>query len=190
MNKNKNKLSDEDLILQFQNGDSIAFNLICERYSNRLVNFIFRFVYDMEEAEDLAQDTLVKVYKNKNSYKSIAKFSTWIYTIAGNLAKTRLRQKKSRKTTPMSQIGKDDFNVIETISGNLEQGVKVDEEYENMLEKALTKLPIDFRMVIILRQIQGLPYEDISKIVDMPIGTVKSRINRARKKLKELLYDK
>jgi len=189
MNINNNQITDEDLILQFQNGDEIAFNAICERYRDKLINFIFRFIYDVSEAEDLAQDTLLKVYQNKHSYKSIAKFSTWIYTIAGNLAKTRLRQKKTRKTTPMSHIGKDDFDIIQTISGNIEEGTKVDEEFENALENALDKLSLDFRLVIILRQVQGLPYEDISKIISMPIGTVKSRINRARKKLKELLYD-
>jgi len=189
MNTNKNQLTDEDLIVQFQNGDVIAFNVLCERYRDRLINFIFRFVYDVSEAEDLAQDTLLKVYQKKHSYKNIAKFSTWIHTIAGNLAKTRLRQKKSRRTTPMSHVGKDDFDMIGNIPGNIEEGIRIDEEHENAMQKALDKLSIDFRLVIILRQVQGLPYEDISKIISMPIGTVKSRINRARKKLKELLYD-
>ena len=129
------------------------------------------------------------IQQKKHSYKNIAKFSTWIHTIAGNLAKTRLRQKKGRRTTPISQIGKDDFDFIGNIQGNIEKGTKIDEEHENDMQKALDKLSVDFRLVIILRQIQGLPYEDISKIISMPIGTVKSRINRARKKLKELLFD-
>ena len=143
MNKNKNKLSDEDLILQFQNGDSIAFNLICERYSNRLVNFIFRFVYDMEEAEDLAQDTLIKVYKNKNSYKSIAKFSTWIYTIAGNFAKTELRKKKRRKTYSNSELVFSETELIVPDSSNESDKEILNQSLKSDLKECLSDLPLE-----------------------------------------------
>ena len=95
MSDNKFQITDEDLILRFQSGDENAYSEIVSRYRDRLVNFIFRFMNDFDQAEDLAQDTLLKVYTHKHYYKNIAKFSTWIYTIASNLAKTELRKKKN-----------------------------------------------------------------------------------------------
>ena len=108
MSDNKFQITDEDLILRFQSGDENAYSEIVSRYRDRLVNFIFRFMNDFDQAEDLAQDTLLKVYTHKHYYKNIAKFSTWIYTIASNLAKTELRKKKNRKTSSLSNMGLDD----------------------------------------------------------------------------------
>ena len=108
MRDNKFQITDEDLILRFQSGDENAYSEIVSRYRDRLVNFIFRFMNDFDQAEDLAQDTLLKVYTHKHYYKNIAKFSTWIYTIASNLAKTELRKKKNRKTSSLSNMGLDD----------------------------------------------------------------------------------
>ena len=97
MSDNKFQITDEDLILRFQSGDENAYSEIVSRYRDRLVNFIFRFMNDFDQAEDLAQDTLLKVYTHKHYYKNIAKFSTWIYTIARNLANTELRKKNRAK---------------------------------------------------------------------------------------------
>ena len=102
------KLSDEILIKKFQNGDVNAYNEIVYRYKDRLLNFIYRFLNDIDRSEDLVQDTLLKLYTHKDSYQEIAKFSTWLYTIAANLAKTELRKKKTRKVTNLSQIGPED----------------------------------------------------------------------------------
>lgn len=86
--------TDEQLIARFQEGDEYAFDLLVKRYRDPLMNFIFRFVGDRTDSEDILQETFLRLYKNKHYYKEIAKFSTWIYTIAGNLAKTELRKKK------------------------------------------------------------------------------------------------
>ena len=91
--------SDEELIARFQNGDEQAYVELVNRYRDRLMTFVYRFVNDGVIAEDIVQDTLVKLYTHKDYYRNIAKFSTWIYTIAGNLAKTELRKKKRRKVT-------------------------------------------------------------------------------------------
>jgi RNA polymerase sigma-70 factor (ECF subfamily) len=93
----KFQLTDEELIGRFQAGDEGAFEEIVNRYADRLLNFAYRFVLDREEAEDIVQDTFLKVYQNRHAYKEIAKFSTWIYTITGNLAKTILRKRRNRK---------------------------------------------------------------------------------------------
>ena len=91
-----NSLSDEQLILSFQQDNMQAYNILVSRFKDQLFNFIYRYVNDHQSAEDLLQETFLRLYKNKHYYKEIAKFSTWIYTIAGNLAKTELRRKKRR----------------------------------------------------------------------------------------------
>ena len=88
---NQFRYTDEELIARFQEGDEQAYVELVNRYRDRLMTFVFRFVYDMEQAEDIVQDALLKLYTHKHYYKNIAKFSTWMYTIAGNLAKTELR---------------------------------------------------------------------------------------------------
>ena len=188
---NKIALTDEELILAFQDGDRDAFNHIVERYKNKLTNFLYRFTYDIASAEDLAQDTLLKVYINKDSYKEIAKFSTWIYTIASNLAKTELRKIKRRKTYTISDLSTDDreFVIHQSDAESFE-----DEEDTlvsgKILQKCLNNLDDEFKNIIILRDIQELSYDEISKILKIPLGTVKSRINRGRFKLKDLLKQK
>jgi len=102
------KLTDEKLIARFQDGDINAYNELVKRYKDRLLNFVFRYFNNREQAEDVVQDTLIKLYTHASYYKNIAKFSTWIYTIAGNFAKTELRKKKTRKVTNNSQLGPED----------------------------------------------------------------------------------
>ena len=184
-------LTDEQLIVQFQNGDSDAFNHLVNRYKDRLTNFIYRFTYDRDSAEDLAQDTLLKVYINKNSYKNIAKFSTWVYTIASNLAKTELRKLKRRKTYSVSDLSTDDRKfVMQRADEESFESVEDTTVSGAILEKSLHELDNEFKNIIILRDIQELSYDEISKILQIPLGTVKSRINRGRFKLKDILKNK
>lgn len=183
------RYSDEELIGKFQAGDEQAYVELVNRYRDRLMTFVYRYVNDMTQAEDIVQDTMVKLYTHRHFYREIAKFSTWIYTIAGNLAKTELRKKKRRKVTFLSQMGTEDkdFDIPapETDSDSVIQG----EFLEQRLQVAIQQLPLHFRTVIILRDIQELSYEEISKIVDVPLGTVKSRINRARLQLQDALKE-
>mgnify|MGYP001430444114 CR=1 FL=1 len=186
---NEFKFSDEELILRFQKGDEQSYIELVNRYRDRLINFIYRFVNDTESAEDIVQDALLKVYTHKHYYKNIAKFSTWLYTIAGNLAKTELRKKKTRKVTNLSQMGPEDKD-FELTSNEPETDKATQNEYlEKRIQIAINKLPLHFKTVTILREIQELSYEEISKIVDVPLGTVKSRINRARLQLQKELKD-
>jgi len=187
----KMTLTDEELILAFQNGDRDAFNHIVNRYKDKLTNFLYRFTYVIDAAQDLAQDTLLKVYINKDSYKQIAKFSTWIYTIASNLAKTELRKIKRRKTFTISDLSTDDREFV--IHRSDEDSFENEEDNSvsgKILEKCLDELDNEFKNIIILRDIQELSYDEISKILQIPLGTVKSRINRGRFKLKDLLKQK
>jgi len=184
-------LTDEELILAFQKGDRGSFNYLCNRYKDKLTNFIYRFTSDIDSAQDLAQDTLLKVYINKDSYKEIAKFSTWIYTIAGNLAKTELRKIKRRQTYSVSDLSKDDREfVIHRPGDDPFEGTEDTRGDDKILHKSLVELDDEFRNIVILRDIQELSYDEISKILQIPLGTVKSRINRGRFKLKDILKEK
>ena len=96
--------TDEDLIERFQDGDEQAYVELVNRYRDRLMNFVYRFTSDSEQSEDIVQETLIKLYTHKHYYKKIAKFSTWIYTIARNLANTELRKKSRTKSMYLSQM--------------------------------------------------------------------------------------
>ena len=108
----KHQYSDEELIRRFQEGDEYAYLELVNRYRDRLMNFTYRFLGNEEDAEDIVQDTFVKLYTHKHFYRNIAKFSTWIYTIAANLAKTELRKRKRRKVSYLSQMGTDERILI------------------------------------------------------------------------------
>lgn len=181
--QNKFIYSDEQLMLLFQGGDENAYIELVNRYKDKLINFIFNYLGDLESSEDVVQETMIKLYQKKHYYKEIAKFSTWLYTIAKNLANTELRKRKQRKTTLLSQFSKDD-KTYELPSNEPEPGQEIQTDIVNkIIRNAVDKLSEKFKIVIVLRDIQGLSYEDISEIINVPIGTVKSRINRARLQL-------
>jgi RNA polymerase sigma-70 factor (ECF subfamily) len=181
--------SDEDLIERFQRGDLYAFDLIVKRYKDQLLNFIYRFVGSQEEAEDIVQETFLRVYRKRKAYKRIAKFSTWIYTIAGNLARTELRRRKRRKLFSVTDMGFEDRDYEITDEGLSPEREVHGVMQEEIIQKEIERLSPKFREVIILRDIQELSYEEISKIINVPIGTVKSRVNRARLRLQGRLKD-
>ncbi len=181
--QNKFIYSDEQLMLLFQGGDENAYIELVNRYKDKLINFIFNYLGDLESSEDVVQDTMIKLYQKKHYYKEIAKFSTWLYTIAKNLANTELRKRKQRKTTLLSQFSKDD-KTYDLPSNDPEPGQEIQTDIVNkIIRDAIYQLSEKFKIVIVLRDIQQLSYEDISKIINVPIGTVKSRINRARLQL-------
>ena len=185
-----NDKTDEELIKEFQSENISSYNHLVYRYKDRLFNYIYQFVHDVDLAEDLLQDTFLKLYTHKNSYREIAKFSTWIYTIAGNFAKTELRKKQRRKTYANSELAFQEGEFIIKDESERPDDKLLKENLKENLQLCLSILPLDFKTIIILRDIQELSYDEISKIVRLPLGTVKSRINRARLKLYECLKNK
>ena len=180
---NKYNYTDEKLMSLFQGGDENAYIVLVNRYKDKLINFIYHYLKDSESAEDVVQETMIKLYQKKHYYKEIAKFSTWLYTIAKNLANTELRKRKNRKITFLSHFSNDD-KTYEIPSDDLEIGQQVQTDVVNeIIKNAVNQLSEKFKTVIILRDIQEIPYEEISEIIGIPIGTVKSRINRARLQL-------
>ncbi|MBN2731797.1 MAG: sigma-70 family RNA polymerase sigma factor [Balneolaceae bacterium] len=187
--KQIHNLSDEDLMEHFQAGYEQAFNILVSRFKDRLHNFLYRYTHNHQDCEDLVQETFLRVYRSKHSYERIAKFSTWMYTIALNLAKSLYKKKQRMTTVTIHEDESDpddrpmkieDTNILQDDS--LHEKMCMDE-----LEKALMELSEDFREVVVLRDIQQLAYDEIAEITDIPMGTVKSRINRGRAQLQSLL---
>ena len=185
------EMSDEDLMSQFQAGSVEAFNILVERYSERLTHYLFGFLGDMRRCEDLLQETFLRVYRNRHSYRRIAKFSTWLYTIAGNLARSEYRKKKRRRLYSLQSVNRDNEEYEmqvpdESFSPETITESKIQDKH---IQQALDDIPSSFREVVVLRDVQQLAYEEIAEITGLPMGTVKSRINRGRTKLQGLLKD-
>jgi RNA polymerase sigma-70 factor, ECF subfamily len=173
------KQTDYRLMERVKNGDMLAFNQIVDKYKNRLMNVIVRMVQETEQAEDIVQETFLRVYQHRDSFDFRHCFSTWLYTIALNLARNELRKRKRFKFFDIFDLqGKEAEIAVEMeLPSNLPQAI----------EKALETLPEKYKTAFVLRDIQELPYEEVAQIMNIPLGTVKSRVNRARAILKEKL---
>ncbi|MBN1213362.1 MAG: sigma-70 family RNA polymerase sigma factor [candidate division Zixibacteria bacterium] len=170
---------DYRLMRAIQNGDMVAFNTMVDRYKKRLMNVLNRMLSSSEEAEDIVQETFVRVYQHRQSFNFKHCFSTWIYTICLNLARNELRKRKKFK-----------FHDITEMQGNeLEFAVeaKLPSRLPQLLENAIKELPVKYREAFLLRDVQEMPYEEVAKVLGVPLGTVKSRVNRARLILREKL---
>lgn len=190
MERNFNELTDEELILEFQsNGTEKAFEILVQRFKNPLTNYVYRFLGDYDSCVDIVQDTFVKVYRYKDNYSSLAKFSTWIYTIAGNLARTEYQRKRRRNFFSINSFGEEEKNFDipdESYRPDTHTDMKIKSE---IIQKALLKVKDSYREAVILRDVQELSYEEIAEIMQIEIGTVKSRINRGRAELQKYLKD-
>ena len=179
--------TDEQLIYAFQRGDIGAFEEIVHRYKDPLYNFTNRLLGDSMFSEDIVQETFLRVYRNKHRYHQVAKFSTWIYTIASNLAKTELRRRKIRNFFSISSKGADERDYdLPDVATNVERDVDGVLKNEIILRE-IGALPAHFREAVLLRDVQEFSYEEISKILKVPLGTVKSRVNRGRSRLQKRL---
>jgi len=181
-------LTDEELMFKFQNGNEAAYNEIVDRYKNKLLNHIFYYTKNRESAEDVVQDAFIRVYLNKDKYKEIAKVSTWVYTIAINLAKTFLaKEKKKNRFSITGKDGESDFEIPDKKTST-DKPVLVG-ELGDIIKDSIDSLDEKFREIVILRDVDGMSYDEIAVILDIPEGTVKSRLNRARLNLREILVD-
>lgn len=187
--KDLNALPDEDLIIEFQQNNTVrAFEILVQRYKNPLTNYVFRFIGDYEACIDIVQETMIKVYRYKDSYSSVAKFSTWIYTIAGNLARTEYQRRKRRKLFSINSYGDNKDEVFNIPDESYRPDIITDSGIKDkIIQNALLKVSPAYREVVVLRDIQDLSYEEIAEITGLNVGTVKSRINRGRAQLQKML---
>ena len=182
------ELTDEELIKEFQDNNTIeAYEILVSTFKDPLTNYVYRFLGDRDVCTDIVQDTMIKFYLHKDSYKSFAKFSTWIYTIAGNLARNELKRRKRRTIFSLNPDDDEKKIQIEDTSFVSPERSTDSQMKGEIIQKALLKVKPVYREVVILRDIEGLSYEEIAEITELSIGTVKSRINRGRKHLQELL---
>ncbi|HUU29123.1 MAG TPA: sigma-70 family RNA polymerase sigma factor [archaeon] len=176
--------SDEELILLFTKGKEWAFKELMERHSKKIHNYISRIIGDRCQAEDLLQETFIRVYRHIDRFDTKRRFSTWLYTIATNLAKNELR--KVRRSPVLFFQNLFFHNRYKLMFEATEQIAKPDNQlYRNQLRdlvaKIVRELPKNHRLIFTLRESEGKSYEEIAEILDCNIGTVKSRLNRARK---------
>ena len=165
-----------------------AFELIVLRYKDPIFSFSYHFLADYHRAQDISQETFLRVLKNAKRYKSRNNFKTWLYTIAGNLCKNELRNRNRHKAESLDDPGLN----METLRNNFYD--PPDSEYENMemgkiIRDAISSLPEDQRMAIVMREYQGMNYEEIASTLNCSLGAVKSKIYRARQNLKKILLE-
>jgi RNA polymerase sigma-70 factor, ECF subfamily len=185
------KLSDHELVEATQKGDESAFAEIMSRYRNPITNYLYRFLNDYEEAVDLAQETFVRVYFALDRYHTQYAFSTYIYRIATNLAISEIRRRKRRKLLSLTGLFQsEDESSTEFQPPDdraLPDAELIDDEQSRMISRAIAALPEKYRVPVILRDVQGLSYDEVAATMELGLGTTKSRISRGRALLKEKL---
>ena len=177
-------LDDAAVVSAFLDGEERAFAELVERYQTRLLNFIYRTIGDREKAEDLVQEVFIRVYRHLHRFDASKKFSTWIYTIASNLAKNELRN-RSRNPLVFFQAIKKSWQDEERPLQFEDSTTRPDDLYRKrhlreLVEASVDQLPEHHRQVFVLRELEGKSYEEIAEITGCNLGTVKSRLNRAR----------
>jgi len=175
------KMNDRELFSQVAADDEKAFTLFVKRYKDRLFSFIVRIIPERESAEDILQETFLRVYHQRKNYSPDYALTTWVYTIALNLVRSELRKRKLRRYISLDFL-KEQSDIELPDKTNLEPG-----KLMPLLEKAVKTLPEEYRMAFVLCDINRLPYNEIAEVMRVPVGTVKSRINRARSMLREKL---
>lgn len=178
------------LVKKSQSGDVESFELLISSYDKRAYNIAYRIMGNEEDAKDMAQEALIRVFKSIRDFKGQSSFSTWLYRIVTNVCLDELRRRKNNKYVPLE-------GTIQTAGGELHMELCSDKEtpesaYERveqreLIVKAIEELNEEYKSVIVLRDIQGFSYDEISKMLDCSLGTVKSRINRARNMLRDKL---
>jgi RNA polymerase sigma-70 factor (ECF subfamily) len=183
---------DARLMLRVQQGDRVAFEALVEKYKQPVMNLVYRMIGDLHEAEDLAQNVFVQVYKSAHRYRVTARFSTWLFTIARNLCLNELRR-RSRHPAESLDAGLADQEDY-SLHHQLEDAVTpsppeacLQAELEQRIDRALAELPEKQRTAILLCRHEDLSYEDIAEILDCSVSATKSLIHRARESLRQRL---
>lgn len=197
MNKDKNKtantdVNDSDLVESFKEGNNVAFERLVAKYQDRIFNTCYRFLGNMQEAEDVAQDVFIKVFKGLKRFRSESSFYTWIYRIAVNTCKNRVKSLDYRRLKKKKELTEENYTAdskAAAVVGSNNDPAEFFEKKERMkqIQNAIKKLPSDQRAVVVLRDIEGFSYDEISEITGHKLGTVKSKLSRARNELRNRL---
>lgn len=185
--------SEQILLERSKAGDVAAFEKLIEAYQKKIFNLAFRMIGNYDDANDLAQEALIRIFRSIPNFKGESTFSTWIYRITTNICLDEIRKRKNRKALSLDEeIHSEDGEIQRQIMSDdpLPDEIAEREELRSIVNNAINSLPEEQRLILSLRDIQGLRYEEIAEVLDCPGGTVKSRINRARQALKNALVSK
>jgi RNA polymerase sigma-70 factor (ECF subfamily) len=175
------KKEDNYLIDRFLSGDEQGFELLVKKYQDQVLNIVYSLVGQSDHIEDIAQEVFIKVYKNLSSFKKKADFATWLYRITVNTAYNYLKKEKRRYAS--LEILKKETDLFPKVS----RADLSDQEKYRLIIEAISKLPFKYRTVIVLNDIEGFSYKDIAQILGCRLGTVESRLFKARSLLREML---
>ena len=177
-----NDSTDKELVKRVQKGDKGAFDVLVLKYEQKIVNLVMRYVRDQEQALDITQEAFIKAYRALPRFRGDSAFYTWLYRIAVNTAKNYLAAQRRRPTDiELDMQDPDQYGLHAKLKEtDTPEGVTLSQELRETLEKAIASLPDDLRTAIILRELDGMSYEEIAQTMDCPVGTVRSRIFRAR----------
>ncbi len=183
---NRMAVSDGELIEKFNNKNKEAFEELIQRYQHKVYNTTFRMLGNHEDALDMAQEAFIRVYKSLANFKQNSSFSTWLFRITTNICRDELR-KRQRKLKTLSISGGEEKNkiILEDDEKNNPEKISMSQELSITIQEKVNQLPTEQKMVFVLREFQDLSYQEIADILDISIGTVKSRLSRARKALRE-----
>ncbi|MBP9590458.1 MAG: RNA polymerase sigma factor RpoE [Steroidobacteraceae bacterium] len=174
--------TDLELVRRAQRGERGAFDLLVLRYQHRVVKLVARLLRDPTEAEDVAQDAFVKAYRALGSFRGDSAFYTWLYRIAVNTARNSMASRQRRPLDYEADLNESEQAAVESRMrhGDTPEAAALSDEIHRTVNHAVEQLPEDLRTAIILREVEGLSYEEIAEAMDCPVGTVRSRIFRAR----------
>lgn len=182
-------LTDLELVQRVQSGDKRSFDVLVLKYQHKVISLVLRYVHDHDTAQDVAQEAFIKAYKGLKNFRGESAFYTWLYRIAINSAKNYLVSQNRR--LPDNDIDAHEAEQFEGDSALKEYATPERElltaEIQAAVSKAIDDLPEDLRTAIMLRELEGMSYEEIAETMDCPIGTVRSRIFRARESIDKVL---
>lgn len=181
--------SDQGLVEECRKGDSSAFDELVRRYKDRIYCVVYRFLGNHEDAMDVSQEVFVRAYRGIREFQGKAKLYTWLYSIAANMARNRLRDGSRRGRNKGTSLEALEERAPVAASGETPRSLAVDRETEALLQRCLEELPDHYRMTFVLRTFEDLSYEEIAEVMGCPPGTVKSRLNQARRMLRERLRE-
>jgi RNA polymerase sigma-70 factor (ECF subfamily) len=177
-----NESTDKELVKRVQKGDKGAFDLLVLKYEHKIVNLVMRYVRDPETALDISQEAFIKAYRALPRFRGDSAFYTWLYRIAVNTAKNHLAAQRRRPMDiELDLQDPDQYGLHAKLKEtDTPEAVALSDELQDVLERAIQALPDDLRTAIVLRELDGMSYEEIAQTMDCPVGTVRSRIFRAR----------